>query len=170
MHPRFGPLRITRISAEAKKPNRSKEQEGDSMTITEVFEKITAGEMAGWALAALFVLLSLIQVSPIKLNPWDNIFAWIGKKMNGATEKRLQEVEKQVSDMWINNHRQCILTFARECRSDISHSSDEWSNVLNVAEEYEKYVEEKHITNGIINQDTQYLRKLYQELSMEHKF
>ena len=86
------------------------------MTITEVFEKITAGEMAGWALAALFVLLSLIQVSPIKLNPWDNIFAWIGKKMNGATEKRLQEVEKQVSDMWINNHRQCILTFAREHR------------------------------------------------------
>lgn len=140
------------------------------MTITEVFEKITAGEMAGWALAALFVLLSLIQVSPLKLNPWDNIFAWIGKKMNGATEKRLQEVEKQVSDMWINNHRQCILTFARECRSDISHSSDEWSNVLNVAEEYEQYVEDKHITNGIINQDTQYLRKLYQELSMEHKF
>ena len=109
------------------------------MTITEVFEKITAGEMAGWALAALFVLLSLIQISPLKLNPWDNIFAWLGKKLNGATEKRLQEVEKQVSDMWINNHRQCILTFARECRSDISHSSDEWSNVLNVAEEYERY-------------------------------
>ena len=114
------------------------------MTITEVFEKITAGEMAGWALAALFVLLSLIQVSPLKLNPWDNIFAWIGKKMNGATEKRLQEVEKQVSDMWINNHRQCILTFARECRSDISHSSDEWSNVLNVAEEYERYYISEH--------------------------
>ena len=140
------------------------------MTITELFEKITAGEMAGWVLAALIVLLSLIQVSPLKLNPWDNIFAWVGKKMNGATEKRLSEVEKQVSDMWINHHRQCILTFARECRSGISHSSDEWSNVLNVAEEYEQYVREKRITNGIIHQDTQYLRKLYQELSMEHKF
>lgn len=140
------------------------------MTITEVFEKITAGEMAGWALAALFVLLSLIQISPLKVNPWDSIFGWLGKKLNGATEKRLQEVEKQVSDMWINHHRQCILTFARECRAGIGHSSDEWTNVLNVAEEYEKYVEEKKITNGIINQDTQYLRKLYQELSMEHKF
>ena len=39
-----------------------------------------------------------------------------------------------------------------------------------MAEEYEKYVEEKHITNGIISQDTHYLRNLYQELSMEHKF
>ena len=57
-----------------------------------------------------------------------------------------------------------------ECRSDIPHSSDEWSNVLNVAEEYERYVEDKRITNGNISQDTQYLRKLYQELSMEHKF
>ena len=140
------------------------------MTITELFEKITAGEIAGWALAVLLLLLSLIQVSPLKLNPWDNIFAWVGKKMNGATEKRLREVEKQVADMWINNHRQCILTFARECRSGISHSSDEWSNVLNVAEEYEQYVREKRIPNRIIHQDTQYLRKLYQELSMEHKF
>ena len=121
-------------------------------------------------MVVLFLLLSLIQVSPLKLNPWDRIFAWVGKKMNGATEKRLEELERQVSDMWINNHRQAILTFARECRSNIPHSSDEWSNVLNVAEEYEKYVEDRHITNGIISQDTQYLRNLYQELSMEHRF
>ena len=140
------------------------------MTITEVFEKITAGEMAGWALAALFVLLSLIQVSPLKLNPWDSIFGWFGRKTNGTTIKRLEEVEKQINDMWINDHRQKILTFARECRCDITHSSDEWTNVLNMAEEYERYVHEKNITNGIITQDTQYLRKLYQELSMEHKF
>ena len=140
------------------------------MTITEAFEKITAGEAAGWALAALFVLLSLIQVSPLKLNPWDSIFGWFGRKANGATIKRLEEVEKQINDMWINDHRQKILTFARECRCDITHSSDEWTNVLNMAEEYERYVHEKNITNGIITQDTQYLRKLYQELSMEHKF
>ena len=140
------------------------------MSLTEIIEGLTAGEMAGWGLALFFGLLSLIQVSPLELNPWDRIFAWVGKKMNRATEKRLEELERQVSDMWINNHRQAILTFARECRSNIPHSSDEWSNVLNVAEEYEKYVEDKHITNGIISQDTQYLRNLYQELSMEHRF
>ena len=140
------------------------------MTITEAFEKITAGEAAGWALAVFCVLLSLIQVSPLKLNPWDSIFGWFGRKTNGTTIKRLEEVEKQINDMWINDHRQKILTFARECRCDITHSSDEWTNVLNMAEEYERYVHEKNITNGIITQDTQYLRKLYQELSMEHKF
>lgn len=140
------------------------------MTITEAFEKITAGEAAGWALAVFCVLLSLIQVSPLKLNPWDSILGWFGRKTNGTTIKRLEEVEKQINDMWINDHRQKILTFARECRCDITHSSDEWTNVLNMAEEYERYVHEKNITNGIITQDTQYLRKLYQELSMEHEF
>ena len=106
---------------------------------------------------------------PLEAESLDNVFGWIGKKVNGSTEKRLNEVEKQISNMWVNDHRQKILTFARECRADIAHSSDEWSNVLNVAEEYEHYVEEKHITNGIITQDTEYLRKLYQELSMGRK-
>ena len=114
-------------------------------------------------------MLSLIQISPLKLNPWDKLLGWFGKKLNGETEKRLKAVEKQIRDMWINNHRQSILTFARECRADIEHSSDEWTNVLNLAEEYEKYVTENKITNGIITQDTVYLRKLYQELSRNRK-
>ena len=124
---------------------------------------------AGYITAGIIILLSLIQISPLKLNPWDKLLGWFGKKLNGATEKRLETVEKQIRDMWINNHRQTVLTFARECRANIEHSSDEWTNVLNVAEEYEKYVIENKITNGIITQDTVYLRKLYQELSREHK-
>ena len=138
------------------------------MTIYEVLGKLTGGELAGWAVVLLILLLSLIQIAPVKLNPWDNILGWFGRKINGETDKRLKTVEKQIRDMWINNHRQCILTFARECRADIEHSSDEWTNVLNVAEEYEKYVDENKVTNGIITQDTEYLRKLYQELSREH--
>ena len=140
------------------------------MTIYEVLQKYLTGEVAGWVVVSIILVLSLIQISPMKVNPWDSIFGWFGRKTNGATIKRLEEVEKQINDMWINDHRQKILTFARECRCDINNSSDEWTNVLNMAEEYERYVHEKNITNGIITQDTQYLRKLYQELSMEHKF
>jgi hypothetical protein len=139
------------------------------MTIYEVLSKLTSGEMAGWAVGLLILLLSLVQISPAKLNPWDNILGWIGKKTNGAAEKRLDKLEKHIREMWINNHRQTILTFARECRANIEHSSDEWTNVLNVAEEYEKYVTENEVTNGIITQDTEYIRNLYQEMSREHR-
>ena len=135
------------------------------MGLNEILSRLNAGYIT----AGIVVLLSLIQISPLKFNPWDKLLGWFGKKLNGATEKRLETVEKQIRDMWINNHRQTVLTFARECRANIEHSSDEWTNVLNVAEEYEKYVEENHVTNGIITQDTAYLRTLYQELSREHK-
>ena len=133
------------------------------------FKEIISQLNAGYVAAGIAVLLSLIQISPLKLNPWDKLLGWIGKKVNGATEKRLAAVEKQILDMWVNSHRQCILTFARETRAGIEHSSDEWTNVLNVAEEYEKYVNEKKITNGIVTQDTEYIRNLYQELSRDHR-
>ena len=135
------------------------------MNLNEILSKLNVGYVA----AAIAVLLSLVQISPIKLNPWDRILGWLGKKINGETEKRLGAVEKQIRDMWINQHRQTILTFARECRADIAHSSDEWTNVLNVAEEYERYVKENKVTNGIVTQDTEYLRNLYQELSRDHR-
>ena len=135
------------------------------MGLYEVLSKLGAGYIT----AGVVVLLSLIQISPLKLNPWDKLLGWFGRKLNGATEKRLEKVEKQIRDMWINHHRQSILTFARECRAEIEHSSDEWTNVLNVAEEYERYVTENKVTNGIITQDTEYLRNLYQELSRDHR-
>ncbi len=125
--------------------------------------------MTGWAVVMLIILFSLIQISPLKLNPWDSLFGWIGRKLNGETDKQLKELQNQISNMWINSHRHTILCFARESRAGVEHSPDEWTNLLNIAEEYEKYVSDNGITNGIITQDTVYLRELYQELSREHK-
>ena len=135
------------------------------MTLNEMMSKFNAGYLT----IGIVVLLSLIEISPLKLNPWDRLLSWIGSKLNSATEKRLAAVEKQLRSMWINDHRHCILTFAREARAAIAHSADEWTNVLNIAEEYEKYVDANGITNGIITQDTAYIRNLYQELSRDHR-
>ena len=140
------------------------------MTIYEVLSKLTAGEMAGWAVVLLILLFSLIQISPLKINPWDRIFGWIGKKTQGEMRKQVTDLQKQVRDLWITNHRQSILTFARECRANIDHDSEEWSHILNLCEEYEKYTEENHVTNGVVRENTKYVRELYQELSREHKF
>ena len=124
---------------------------------------------AGWGVATVVALLSLIQISPLKINPWDGLFTWLGEKLNSETEKRLDKLQRQVTSMWINSHRNTILQFARESRANIHHSLDEWKNLLNIAEEYEKYIHETNSTNGIVTQDTAYLRSLYLELSREHK-
>ena len=139
------------------------------MTIYEVISKMTGGELAGWAVVLLILLMSLIQISPVKLNPWDKLFAWFGKKINGEMHEQIKELKKQVSDIWINSHRQSILTFARECRADMHHDAEEWNHILSVADEYEVYCQKNVVSNGVVKADTEYIRSLYQELSREHK-
>ena len=124
---------------------------------------------AGYVTAAVIVLLSIIQIAPVRLNPWDNILGWFGRKLNGTTIKKLEELQKQVRDMWINTHRQSILTFARECRADMHHDAEEWNHILSIADEYEVYCAKNTVSNGVVKADTEYVRALYQELSREHK-
>ncbi len=87
-------------------------------------DEIFTGLGAGYIAAGVVALLSLIQISPIELNPWDKILGWIGRKINSDTEARMEKVERQIQNMWIYNHRHSILTFARECRSGVTHSPD----------------------------------------------
>ena len=135
------------------------------MTFKELVTQLTVGNVA----AGIAILLSLIQISPLKLNPWDKLLAWFGRKLNGATIKKLEELQKQVRDMWINTHRQSILTFARECRADMHHDAEEWNHILSIADEYEVYCAKNTVSNGVVKVDTEYVRALYQELSREHK-
>ena len=139
------------------------------MNLFDFVSKMTAGEVAGWGLIVLILLLSFVQISPLKLNPWDRIFSWIGQKANGKMQSQLNALSAQVREMWINKHRQTLLIFARECRAGIDHSADEWVNALNVADEYERYCENHAVTNGIVKADTAYIRELYLQLSREHR-
>ncbi len=139
------------------------------MKLTEFWEQLTVGGAAGWAVVLLMLILSLIQISPLKLNPWDRIFGWLGKKFNGQTREEMTELRKQVRDLWINNHRHSILAFARECRAGIDHSAEEWSYLLNLCEEYEAFCEKFEVVNGVVRENTRYIRDLYQELSRERR-
>ena len=139
------------------------------MSILEIVSRMTGGEILGWAALLLVIVMSLIEISPLKVNPWDNILGWLGKKTNGKLQEELKELKKQVQDMWVATHRQSVLTFAREARAGVDHSSDEWTNILNIIADYEQFVNEKHISNGIVKADSEYIRDLYQELSREHR-
>lgn len=135
------------------------------MTLWEILRNLDVGSVAGEGLVILIIIFSLVQVMPIRVNPWDRILGWFGRKINRKTEEDLLDLKKQVRDLWINNHRQGILTFARECRAGITHDSEEWSNILNLCEEYEKFTEANHVTNGVVRENTRYIRDLYQKNS-----
>lgn len=131
-------------------------------------EIIKVGNLAGGTIM-LILLMSLIQISPLRLNPWDRIFRWLGRKLNCETDAELRGLREQLQDLWIDSHRQGILRFARECRAEIIHSSDEWGNILTMAANYEAYCHKNGIVNGVIRADIEFIRNLYQELSREHR-
>ena len=41
--------------------------------------------------------------------------------------------------------------------------------MLNVAEEYEQYCVKHEVSNGVVKQDTKYIRGLYQDLSRNYQ-
>ena len=97
------------------------------------------------------------------------LFDWLGSKINRKVFQKIEDLQEQVQEMWINSHRKSILTFARETRAGIEHSTDEWTNVLNAMAEYEAFCHSHNIVNGVIRAEIDYLRDLYQELSREHR-
>lgn len=139
------------------------------MELTAIVHRLEMEEMTGWAVMLLVIVLSLVQISPLKLNPWDAVFHWLGRKLNSGVEEKMAALQRQVRDLWINSHRHAILTFARECRTEVAHNADEWYNILNICEEYESFTERNAITNGVVRENTRYIRELYQQLSREHR-
>ena len=142
------------------------------MDVAQIISKFGTPD-PGWWVVALLAVLSLIQISPVKINPWDAILGWLGRKLNGKELTNLQgevsELRKQVNGMWVSAHRHAILTFARELRAGIEHSTDEWSNVLSQIDEYEVYCEKNLIANGVVKQDSIFINGMYQQLSVEQK-
>lgn len=119
---------------------------------------------------ALFGSTVIIQISPIKINPWSALMAWIRRMLVGDLEKSMSELKRDFEEEKVNLMRWNILDFANSCRNDRKHTKEEWNHCLSQLAEYEKHCEEKHIPNGVINEDGKYLRELYRERCMKNDF
>ena len=94
----------------------------DSTALQDIQRKIkTITKIPKGLLLAVFSLLCLVQISPIKINPWDTILGWIGTKINAGVKKDLDEVSRQTSiqkeefrEFWVDYQREAILRFSRE--------------------------------------------------------
>lgn len=127
-----------------------------------------------------FVLISsitLIQISPIKINPWSALLNLIRTFLIGDLSDNLNDVRDDVVDLKkdfedekISSKRWSILNYANSCRHGVRHTRDEWYHAIDQLREYEKYVEEHNIENGVIEEEAKYLRKLYAERCENNDF
>ena len=114
--------------------------------------------------------VTIVQITPIKLNPWEWLFSWIGEKVNGDIRKDLAELKRDFEQTKAQDKRWHILNFADSCRRDERHTKEEWEHAISELREYEEYTERKDITNGVIEETAKYLRELYHERISKNDF
>ena len=125
----------------------------------------------------IFGAITLIEIAPIKINPWATLFNWIGKMINGDIQTEIKEMKDDLTELKkdfeskkAEDMRWEILNFANSCRRGVEHGKDAWRHTMSQLAEYESYTEKKHITNGVIEEDAHYLRELYQERNRKNDF
>lgn len=87
----------------------------------------------------LVILLSLIQIAPIKLNPWSWLAKQAGKAMNGDLVEEVRELREEFDVSMANQARTRILRFNDELLREDRHSKEMFDSVLEDIDAYEKY-------------------------------
>ena len=94
----------------------------------------------------VLLLLTLIQISPIKIDPWTAIFRAIGRAFNAELLKEVRDVRstldnhiKADDERNADEHRARILRFNNELIREIPHTKEEFIDVLADIDYYESY-------------------------------
>lgn len=110
------------------------------MTLKEI---LTGGSIG------LVLILSLVQISPIKINPWTAIAKALGKAINGEviaeTKATRQMLEAHIAidnERAADGNRQRILRFNDEVMRQIPHTEEHYIEVLKDIDDYEAYCRE----------------------------
>lgn len=113
---------------------------------------------------------TLIQISPIKINPWTWIAGLLKKWLLGDVLDKLDSLEHDFIDERARTKRWNILNFANSCRRGDFHSKEEWEHCLDELYLYEKHCEEHKIPNGVMVECSKYLKTTFRELLNDKTF
>jgi hypothetical protein len=133
----------------------------------------------------LLLLMTIIQITPIKLNPWSAVAKWLGKSINADVLSKLKDVEdeqketRQVLDEHIrlddernaDSHRQRILAFNNELLRDIPHTQEDFIEILAEIDYYEDYCK-KHpeYKNNRAVHAVAHIGRVYDDRLQKHDF
>ena len=124
------------------------------MKLTELLSQLNLGNLS----ILLFLVLSLVEISPIKVNPWSVLIKWIAKLLGIVELKteivqvrnRMDELEKKIDQMKISEEeksqlkealsaRRRILRFNDELLLKIKHSKEMFNDILKDITDYDNY-------------------------------
>ena len=115
--------------------------EENKVDMSEIITTITGG-----GCGLLIVVMTLLQISPIKFNPWSYFANKIGKAMNGEIIEKVDNIAKDLNELRnecdereADNCRTRILRFNDELSHDVNHSKEHFDQTLMDITKYEVY-------------------------------
>lgn len=135
----------------------------------------------------LLIMMTLVQIVPLKINPWSAVGRVIGKVINGDVLKELEEVKAQQrrtqedleehvrvdDERNADLHRARILQFNRELlrESGPSHTEEDFNEILYNISCYERYCESHpDYQNNRAVHAIKNIERVYDQLMENHGF
>lgn len=139
---------------------------------------MSLAELTGYVAGILLAISAIIQISPIKLNPWSWIAKKIGRAINGEVIEKVEKMESDLEAMKTanaerdaKNARTKILRFGDELLHGTKHSKDAFDDMLLAITEYENYCEEhKEFKNKITERTISHITAIYDKCMEERSF
>ena len=127
-------------------------------------------EILGASGGAALILLTLIQIAPVKINPWSAIAKAIGRAINGDLIRAVNQVSESVDQNEIDRLRWEILDFSNSCQNGRRHTREEFDHIIRMHEKYESILTRRNESNGQVDMAYDYIKTLYQKFLIERDF
>lgn len=117
---------------------------------------MTIYELLAGSGGALFIIATIIEIVPVKINPWSKLAKMFGNAINSDVIKQLDEVKgdlkvlkerdtKQDAEREMDkalDARRRIIQFADEIRRNMRHSEEHFNGVFDDIKFYKNYCRE----------------------------
>ena len=127
-------------------------------------------EIFGVSGGGALILLTLIQIAPVKINPWSAIAKAIGRAINGDLIRAVNQVSESVDQNEIDRLRWEILDFSNSCQNGRRHTREEFDHIIKMHEKYESILTRRNESNGQVDMAYDYIKTLYQKCLIERDF
>lgn len=139
---------------------------------------MTVGEIAKWVVGAVLALSAIIQITPVKLNPWSWVAKHIGRAVNGEVLQKVGKLEADVKDMRASMDEQSardarseILRFGDELLHDMKHSKEAFDDILDQITRYDEYCRlHPDFKNKRTEKTSEHIQKTYDKCMDERSF
>ena len=126
----------------------------------------------------LVALLTLVQIAPVKINPWSAIAKAIGRAVNADVLRELDTVTRKLDthirvddERNADSYRTRILQFNNELLREIMHTREDFIEILAVIDDYERYCREhKEYKNNRAVCAIENIKRVYMERLQKHDF